>query len=67
MGWTWSAAPVVNLLNKYPSMAEIPEFVSRWPGLKEQLQSPLGENVKPEVREALKITLPGIKIPEVRE
>lgn len=38
MGWTWNYDANL-LLRNYPSLAEIPEFVERWPGLQEAIRA----------------------------
>jgi hypothetical protein len=34
MGWSWSVRPI-DVLQNYPSLADIPILQERWPGLRE--------------------------------
>lgn len=52
MGWTWNGSANV-LLRKYPELVEVPEFINRWPGLREAIEQ--GDVKLPE----------GAKLPEI--
>lgn len=59
MGWTWNGSVNI-LLRKYPELVEVPDFINRWPGLRESVER--GEVKLPEGT-----TLPQINRPAAPE
>jgi len=38
MGWTWGSSATPDMLQLYPSLANIPVLLDRWPGLRELVE-----------------------------